>query len=80
MFSTEIRRLQPRYNELRAESAVLPEWQPDSVEAQSLLAVDNGGEVSDLAEVPGVGIVGVQPINHGGPNLKAKPVETLHPP
>lgn len=54
-----------------------PEWQSDGIEAQSLLAVDDCGEVSNLAKVPGVGIVGIQPINHSGPNLKSKPVETL---
>ena len=55
----------------------LPEGQPDGIEAHSLLAVDNGREVADLAEVPGVGIVGVQAIHHGGANFEAKPVEAL---
>lgn len=57
--------------------AVLPERQPDSIEAKCLLAVHDGGEVTDLGEVPGVGIICIKPINHGCSNLKTKPVKTL---
>ena len=60
------------------KSSKSPEWQSDGIESQSLLAVDDGREISNLTKVPWIGIVGIQPINHGGPNLKAEPIKALH--
>lgn len=55
----------------------VPEWHSNGIEAKGLLPVDNGGEISNLWEISGVGIISVKSIKHGGTNFKPKVIKSL---